>query len=105
VPKPPLLGFVQFGIKSHSYFLLKNGALSAVPYICQAVFALVGGQLADILRAKKVCFPLQDCSEFGNFVITLIQMHNKTFKTLRQGLPVSSNIRLAAVVAVVYVNV
>ena len=55
VPKPPLLGFVQFGIKSHSYFLLKNGALSAVPYICQAVFALVGGQLADILRAKKVC--------------------------------------------------
>lgn len=39
---------LKFDIKS-------NGALSAVPYICQAVFAFVGGQLADILRAKKIC--------------------------------------------------
>jgi hypothetical protein len=68
------------------------------------VFALVGGQLADILRAKKVCSTtaarriFELTGKLGNFVITLIQMHNKTFKTLRQGLPVSSKIRLAAVV-------
>lgn len=38
---------LKFDIKS-------NGALSAVPYICQAFGAFAGGQLADILRSKGI---------------------------------------------------
>lgn len=38
---------------SHRYFI-QNGALSAVPYICQAVSGFLAGQTADILRSKRV---------------------------------------------------
>lgn len=38
---------LKFNIKN-------NGALSAVPYICQAVSGFLAGQTADILRSKRV---------------------------------------------------
>ena len=39
---------------SLSMFYIQNGALSAVPYICQAVCAFAGGQVADILRERGI---------------------------------------------------
>ena len=42
-------------IKPFNYHhLLQNGALSAVPYICQAVSGFLAGQTADIIRSKRI---------------------------------------------------
>ena len=42
-------------IKLFNYHLLfQNGALSAVPYICQAVPGFLAGQTADIIRSKRI---------------------------------------------------
>jgi hypothetical protein len=40
--------------KKPETFSPQNGALSAVPYICQAVSGFIAGQTADILRAKGI---------------------------------------------------
>jgi hypothetical protein len=35
-------------------FLLQNGGLSAVPYICMFFSTVIAGQIADLLRSRKI---------------------------------------------------